>query len=236
MSSYPLADLPITQKWHTSKNHSMLRERLVIGADENGLGPGAGPLVVTAAAITAKSMSFLPCLDSKQYGGKTSKLLAALAVAEPHTVCHATICIPANILVANGFSESLDFGFSRVCNVVRRMVRSRLSAVLNLRPIPVIVDGNSLHGIEGARAYPKADVTYPCVGIASCYGKLAQIAEMTALHQKYPEYGFDKHHGYLTKAHMAAIAKYGMLPNVHRLNIVHECLERRGIDTFTRKV
>ena len=66
-----------------------------------------------------------------------------------------------------------------------------------------------------ARAIVKGDLTQPSIGAASILAKVQRDAEMLALHEHYPAYGFDRHKGYPTKAHLAALETAGISP-VHR--------------------
>lgn len=61
----------------------------------------------------------------------------------------------------------------------------------------------------------KADAVHPIVGAASIYAKVARDTVMAQLSTKYPEYGFDKHVGYGTKAHAQALQSHGIC-DIHR--------------------
>jgi ribonuclease HII len=92
-------------------------------------------------------------------------------------------------------------------------------AFLALKTLPAIalVDGNVLPDLPiQARAVVKGDSLSLSIAAASIVAKVARDRIMTALHQKYPEYGFDRHKGYGTKAHLTALRKYGPSP-IHRL-------------------
>jgi ribonuclease HII len=57
----------------------------------------------------------------------------------------------------------------------------------------------------------KGDSLVAEISAASILAKVARDAEMAALHQQYPQYGFDQHKGYPTAAHLAAITQYGVI-------------------------
>ena len=92
----------------------------------------------------------------------------------------------------------------------------RAVEALSIQPTLVLVDGNRLPKWPyEARAIVKGDLTEPSIGAASILAKVQRDAEMLALHEHYPAYGFDQHKGYPTKAHLAALESIGVSP-VHR--------------------
>ena len=94
---------------------------------------------------------------------------------------------------------------------MRRAVES-----LTIQPTLVLVDGNRLPcWTYEAKAIVKGDLSEPVIGAASILAKVTRDAEMLALHQSYPGYGFDQHKGYPTQAHLSALQALGVSP-VHR--------------------
>lgn len=87
---------------------------------------------------------------------------------------------------------------------------------LRIKPNKVFVDGNKLPNIDiPAEAIVKGDDLIPAISAASILAKVARDKAVSELHQIYPQYGFDKHKGYLTKNHMLALEEYGPSP-IHR--------------------
>ena len=173
---------------------------LVAGVDEVGRGPLAGDVVAAAVILT----------DSPPEGVTDSKMLAperreALAErirdeAVSWALGRATL---AEIDELNILQASLL--------AMRRAVEA-----LHIQPSLVLVDGNRLPKWPyEARAIVKGDLTEPSIGAASILAKVQRDAEMLALHEHYPAYGFDRHKGYPTKAHLAALETAGISP-VHR--------------------
>ena len=78
-----------------------------------------------------------------------------------------------------------------------------------------IFDGNSSFGVNKIETLIKADDKIKCVSAASILAKVYRDNQMIEYSKIYPEYGFEKHKGYGTKAHLEAIAKYGYCP-IHR--------------------
>tara|TARA_B100000674_G_scaffold414675_1_gene363603 strand:+ start:274 stop:882 length:609 start_codon:yes stop_codon:yes gene_type:complete len=174
--------------------------QLVAGVDEVGRGPLAGDVVAAAVILT----------DSPPEGVTDSKMLAperreALAErirdeAVSWALGRATV---AEIDELNILQASLL--------AMRRAVEA-----LPIQPSLVLVDGNRLpRWPYEARAIVKGDLTEPSIGAASILAKVQRDAEMLALHEHYPAYGFDRHKGYPTKAHLAALEIAGISP-VHR--------------------
>jgi ribonuclease HII len=173
---------------------------LVAGVDEVGRGPLAGDVVAAAVILT----------DSPPEGVTDSKMLTperreALAErirdeAVSWALGRATV---AEIDELNILQASLL--------AMRRAVEA-----LPIQPSLVLVDGNRLpRWPYEARAIVKGDLTEPSIGAASILAKVQRDAEMLALHEHYPAYGFDRHKGYPTKAHLAALETAGISP-VHR--------------------
>ena len=174
--------------------------QLVAGVDEVGRGPLAGDVVAAAVILT----------DSPPEGVTDSKMLTperreALAErirdeAVSWALGRATV---AEIDELNILQASLL--------AMRRAVEA-----LPIQPSLVLVDGNRLpRWPYEARAIVKGDLTEPSIGAASILAKVQRDSEMLALHEHYPAYGFDRHKGYPTKAHLAALETAGISP-VHR--------------------
>ena len=92
----------------------------------------------------------------------------------------------------------------------------RAVEALPIQPSLVLVDGNRLPKWPyEARAIVKGDLTEPSIGAASILAKVQRDGEMMALNQQYPGYGFDRHKGYPTRVHLAALEHLGVCP-AHR--------------------
>ena len=174
--------------------------RLVAGVDEVGRGPLAGD-VVAAAVILAES-PLEGVTDSKMLTPKRREALAERIrdKALSWALGRATV---AEIDELNILQASLL--------AMRRAVEA-----LPIQPSLVLVDGNRLPKWPyEARAIVKGDLSEPSIGAASILAKVQRDAEMQALHEHYPAYGFDRHKGYPTKAHLAALETVGVSP-MHR--------------------
>ena len=173
---------------------------LVAGVDEVGRGPLAGDVV--AAAVILAEPPPEGVTDSKMLTPERREALAERIRDEAVSwaLGRATV---AEIDELNILQASLL--------AMRRAVEA-----LSTQPTLVLVDGNRLPKWPyEARAIVKGDLTEPSIGAASILAKVQRDAEMLALHEHYPAYGFDQHKGYPTKAHLAALESIGVSP-VHR--------------------
>ena len=173
---------------------------LVAGVDEVGRGPLAGDVVAAAVILTDSPPEGVT--DSKMLTPERREALAELIRDEAVSwaLGRATL---AEIDELNILQASLL--------AMRRAVEA-----LHIQPSLVLVDGNRLPKWPyEARAIVKGDLTEPSIGAASILAKVQRDAEMLALHEHYPAYGFDRHKGYPTKAHLAALETAGISP-VHR--------------------
>ena len=173
---------------------------LVAGVDEVGRGPLAGDVV--AAAVILAELPPEGVTDSKMLTPERREAVAERIRDEAVSwaLGRATV---AEIDELNILQASLL--------AMRRAVEA-----LFIQPSLVLVDGNRLPKWPyEARAIVKGDLTEPSIGAASILAKVQRDAEMLALHEQYPEYGFDRHKGYPTKAHLEALETAGISP-VHR--------------------
>ncbi len=173
------------------------------GVDEAGRGPLAGP--VYAAAVILNPARPIPGLkDSK-------KLSAASRVRLAHEIReHALAWAVATASVAE--IERL--------NILHASMLAMRRAVLLLHPTPelALIDGNRCPDLPClARAIVKGDSLEPAISAASILAKTERDKEMEKLAVIYPEYGFDRHAGYPTPEHLAALEVHGPCPEHRRL-------------------
>ena len=175
----------------------------ILGIDEVGRGPWAGPLVVGACVLGDAQIDGLT--DSKKL---TAKKREALAPVIQEKAAVGLGWISAEELDRIGLSKAL-------CKACRDAVKQ-----IKVPFHEVIIDGtvNFLRDTPLAghvQVLKKADLLVPEVSAASIVAKVARDNYMYKLAEKYPEYGFEKHVGYGTAAHKAALEKYGPCPE-HR--------------------
>jgi ribonuclease HII len=188
--------------------------RLVVGVDEAGRGPLAGP-VVAAAVILDPEQPVAGLADSKALDANERERLALLLQERALAWCVA-VASPAEIDAINILQATML--------AMRRAVLGLLgpaSGVTAFGSVRVEVDGNRLPALEGvagiaeAVAIVKGDATQPAISAASILAKTARDHVMEQLDTRHPEYGFAIHKGYPTPAHLAALKAHGP-SSVHR--------------------
>ncbi|TCS40721.1 ribonuclease HII [Reinekea marinisedimentorum] len=175
---------------------------ITAGVDEVGRGPLAGD-VVAAAVILDPSRPIDGLNDSKKLSEKKRLLLAdeirtfALAVS----IGRATV-------------EEID-----QINILQATMLAMTRAVdgLTIKPELCLIDGNKIpKGLPcPAEAIVQGDGKVAEIAAASIIAKVTRDAEMSALDEKHPEYGFKRHKGYGTRQHLQALQSFGVLPE-HR--------------------
>ena len=175
----------------------------ILGIDEVGRGPWAGPLVVGACVLGDAQIEGLT--DSKKL---TPKKREALAPVIREKAAVGLGWVSAEELDEIGLSMAL-------CKACREAVKQ-----IHVPFHEIVIDGtvNFLRDTPLAshvQVLKKADLLVPEVSAASIVAKVARDNYMYKLAEKYPGYGFEKHVGYGTAAHKAAIEKLGVCPE-HR--------------------
>jgi ribonuclease HII len=172
------------------------RLSLVCGVDEVGRGPLVGD-VVTAAVILDPAHRIENLTDSKKLSAKKREAVYAeiVAHAKAWAVGRAS---PAEIDELNILHATM-------------LAMKRAVEALSLKPDYVLVDGNRVPDLYcPATAVVKGDLLVPEISAASIIAKVTRDREMDLLAEKYPQYGYDRHKGYPTAAHLEAIKKYGI--------------------------
>ena len=176
---------------------------LTAGVDEAGRGPLVGS-VFAAAVILPERYDLLDLTDSKKLSEKKRDTLAVL-IKEQAVVWSVASASPEEIVELN---------------ILHATMLAMTRAVQGLAVVPdkVLIDGNRVPKDLGisAEAVVKGDSKIIEISAASVLAKTARDAEMYALAERYPQYGFDKHKGYGTAQHLEALQRYGVLPEHRR--------------------
>lgn len=166
------------------------------GVDEAGRGPLAGP-VCAAAVILDPSDIPVGITDSKRLSAPRRERLA-LEIQE-RAIASAVIFV--------GVAE-----IDRL-NILQASLLAMRQAIeaLAVTPSVALIDGNRCPDRLScpARAIVQGDLSVPAIGAASILAKVARDEEMRRLDRQYPGYGFARHKGYGTKAHLAALDRLG---------------------------
>lgn len=180
----------------------MNSDLLLAGVDEAGRGPLVGS-VVAAAVILNPDKPIAGLADSKKL---TEKKREALAIEIKDSVLAWSI--------ASVSAEEID-----QINILQATMKAMKLAVegLSVTPDKVEVDGNRCPDIDyPVEAIVKGDDKVQAISAASILAKVERDQQMIELHQRYPEYGFDRHKGYGTKVHVAALQAHGACPQHRR--------------------
>jgi ribonuclease HII len=174
---------------------------MICGVDEAGRGPLAGP-VFAAAVILGPDHGITGLDDSKRLSAGRREVLA-LKIRQ----------YAAAWAVASASVEEID-----ALNILQATLLAMQRAVERLALIPteVLVDGQFCPAISPpTRAIVRGDSTVAEISAASILAKTSRDALMLELHHAHPQYGFDRHKGYPTAAHLAALRAHGVSV-VHR--------------------
>lgn len=183
---------------------------LLAGVDEAGRGPLVGN-VVAAAVILDNDRPIDGLADSKKLSPRRREQLADQIRGS--AIAWRVISVDA---------AEID----RI-NILQATLRAMQQAVeqLGIAPDHVLIDGNRCPAIDlPVTAVVKGDTRVAAISAASILAKVERDAQMQELHEIYPQYGFDQHKGYPTKAHIRALAEYGPCPE-HRTSYrpVRDC-------------
>jgi ribonuclease HII len=137
-------------------------------------------------------------MDSKKLTEQKREALYCLIMENSD---HHIVCFSAKEVDELGISKCLQKGLRAIQK--------------DLQNARYLFDGNSTFGVENISTMIKADDKVPEVSAASILAKVTRDREMVEIAKVYPQYGFEKHKGYGTKAHVKALAKYDRCP-IHR--------------------
>lgn len=188
----------------------------VAGIDEAGRGACAGPLVVAAVVLDRTAIKRIQGLaDSKLLTPEARE--AAYQSIMRHALDWHVTTISHTEIDARGLHK---------CNV---QGMRRAFAGLRSRPAYVLTDGFPVQGLGApALAMWKGDRVAASVAAASVVAKVTRDRMMCELGERYPEYGFSRHKGYVTDEHLRALAEHGPSP-VHRRSF--RCVPGPGMTT-----
>ncbi|WP_456464831.1 ribonuclease HII [Desulfurobacterium sp.] len=196
-------------------------KKYVVGIDEAGRGPLAGP-VVAAAVVFPKGISPFIFRDSKKLSEKQRKALFFEIFEKA-------------VSVGVGFADSIEIDEINILNATK-LAMMRAVESLSVKPDFAITDAvfllpfgkNQLNLVKGD------EKSLSCAA-ASIVAKVTRDFIMESIHEVFPEYNFKKHKGYPTKEHIILLRENGASP-VHRRSFgrVRECKfrGRRGKDCF----
>ena len=185
---------------------------VVCGIDEAGRGPLAGD-VFAAAVIFDEGVYIEGLNDSKKLTEKKREALFDEIISKARAYCVASASVDEierlNILQADFLAMERAY----------RGLASNAGIVL--------VDGNQLPALDARMRYViKGDAKSASIAAASILAKVSRDRYMKRMAEKYPQYSFEKHKGYGTKAHYAAVDEFGLC-EIHRKSFFKKYFEKR---------
>lgn len=175
----------------------------IAGVDEVGRGPLVGS-VVAAAVVLHPDRPIAGLADSKALTERRREQLYAQIIEQA-----------AGFAVAEATVAEIDR-----LNILQAtfLAMQRAVAALPVAPAQVWVDGNQRpRGITlPVQTFVKGDQLHACISAASILAKVTRDRQMQVLDQAFPQYGFARHKGYPTAAHLAALAAHGILEEHRR--------------------
>lgn len=185
----------------------------IIGVDEAGRGPLAGPVVAAAVKLKKYSDELQEINDSKKLTEKKREKLYDI--------------IMDSFEVGVGIATAQEIDEINILNATFLAMRRALGELKNKTDIDtlILVDGNfKIREYEGEQEpVIKGDAKSLSIAAASIIAKVTRDRMLVEDGKKYPEYQFEKHKGYGTKVHRAALLEYGPTP-IHRKSFLKKIL------------
>jgi ribonuclease HII len=181
--------------------------KIVIGIDEAGRGPLAGPVVASGVVISDIKQVVPIVRDSKKMTEKQRN-------EAYEKICELSTAYGVGI-VSNGDIDRL--GIQKAVLEAMSIALEIVERKLNRKVDYIIADGKNILDIPKykMKKITKGDLLHYSISAGSVLAKVTRDRIMHEYHTKYPVYGFDTHVGYGTKKHMQAIEKYGIC-DIHR--------------------
>ena len=202
----------MTDMWEIERSYFDQGIECICGVDEAGRGPLAGP-VCAAAVILPKNVDIPGLNDSKKLSDKLRRELMPVikecALAYGIAFASETEIDEINILQATF------------------LAMERAISQLSIKPDLALIDGNreKNFGIP-VKTVIHGDSLSANIAAASVLAKVTRDDLMLQMADKYPEYGFDVHKGYGTKAHYSALLEFGPCP-IHRSTFLKKLYEQK---------
>lgn len=196
-----------------------MRARYIIGVDEVGRGPLAGPLCIGACAVRSGRLSafrtlFRRAKDCKQLAPRERErwLSVMHGAAEKGVVAFVTAFVGHQTIDEKGMAHALRVG---VCRALKKLKREPSAC-------RVLLDG----GLRAPRPFTNqttiigGDEKEKLIALASIAAKVRRDRRMVRLAARFPHYGFETHKGYGTKLHYARLRAHGPCA-IHRKTFIH---------------
>lgn len=188
------------------------RYTYVLGIDEVGRGPWAGPLLIAGTVLTVDSLIDPPKVDDSK---KLNALKRAKLVKEISGWAKTEICsIDSTYIDRNGLTKSLTTGCERLIGKFKKNYNLTIDNTIIIQDGKISYLGKFSNSFN-TEIHIKADSKSLAVAASSIVAKVKRDSIMENYSLIYPEYGFENNMGYGTASHMLAIEKHGFTP-IHR--------------------
>lgn len=190
--------------------------KYIIGIDEAGRGPLAGPVAVGVVALSREfDWKLIPGVgDSKKITSKNREFIFRRArdLKNEGLLDFAVCQVSANIIDKKGIVGAINLAMARGLNKLN----------LEAGKCDVRLDGalRAPSHYHNQTTIIRGDASEPIIGLASILAKVTRDQYMLSMHRRYPNYEFDQHKGYGTLKHRENIKKYG-LSVIHRVSFCH---------------
>ncbi len=185
--------------------------KYIIGIDEAGRGPLAGPVSIGIAVVPVgfNWNMILGVGDSKKVLPKNREAIfrRAKLLKKEGILDYAVVLVSAKVIDAHGITRAVSLGIARALKKL----------ACNPKKVIVRLDGllKAPQEYVHQKTIIKGDAKEKVIGLASIMAKVTRDRTMVCVARNYPRYGFETHKGYGTLAHRRAIKKYGLSP-IHR--------------------
>lgn len=191
----------------------------IIGVDEVGRGPLAGPVAIGVCAIPVDLNTWENwegLRDSKKLSEKKRNEWFERIKTEDK-VKWSVSSSGARIIDSDGI----------VIAIREAAARAILKLGIDPKEAEVLLDrGLIVPEVWKQEQFTKGDEKIPVIAIASIMAKVTRDKYMVELGEKYPLYGFEKHKGYGTKVHQEAIRTHGPIPRIHRRLFIRNLIQK----------
>ena len=199
-----------TDMWQIEDSYFEKGIQVICGVDEAGRGPLAGP--VCAAAVILPAHVDIPGLnDSKKLSDKRRRELFPIIKEQA-------------IAYGIGLADHAEIDQINILQATF-LAMERAIAQLSVKPELALIDGNREKDFGlPVQTVVKGDSLSASIAAASVLAKVTRDDIMLQMAEQFPQYQFDVHKGYGTKAHYAALAEHGPCP-IHRMTFLKKLYE-----------
>lgn len=193
----------------------MKKTSFIVGIDEVGRGPIAGPVSVCAVKVPADfpiHTVFPSVGDSKKTSEKKREAVYAEALKRAHSgeIVYAVMHESSEVIDTEGIEEAIK----------RALTRALMEVAPDPSEVFVYLDGR----LYAPDPYQQetvigGDASVPAISLASIIAKVSRDRLMVEASRTHPQYGFERHKGYGTEAHIACIRDHGVCP-MHRTSFL----------------